>query len=117
MSAGIKNSYGKVTFDDSCIATLAGISATECYGLVGMAEKNVGETLAKIFKSDSLKKGVIVKTDGSENVVVELRINAQYGVSLVAVAENIIEKVKYSVEKDTGLNVESVNIVVSGIEV
>jgi len=117
MGAVLKNNYGKITYEDDYIATIAGISATECYGLVGMSDKHIGDAIANFFNSSNLKRGVKIKTDGSDNITVELYINVKYGVSLSAVAENIIDKVKYSVEKDTGLNVDSVDIVVQGIEV
>jgi uncharacterized alkaline shock family protein YloU len=117
MSAILKNNYGKIMYEDDYIATIAGISATECYGLVGMSDKHIGETITNFFSGGSLKRGVKIKTDGSDNIIVELYINVKYGVSLSAVAENIIDKVKYSIEKDTGLNVASVDIIVQGIEV
>jgi uncharacterized alkaline shock family protein YloU len=116
MSAVLKNNYGKIIYDENSLAAIAGISATECYGLVGMSEKNVADMLANLFKSDNVKKGVKIKADGSENIFIELYVTVKYGVSLSAVAENIIDKVKYSVEKDTGLNVASVDIIVQGIQ-
>jgi len=117
MGATLKNDFGTVSYTDNTIALIAGVSATESYGLVGMSQKSVTDMLAGLFRSDNLKKGVDVITDHSENVVIKLYITVKYGVSLAAVAENIIEKVKYSVEKETGLNVESVDIVVQGIQV
>lgn len=117
MSAIVKNKFGSITYNESFIATIAGVSATECYGLVGMSQKNITEMITNLFKGDNLQKGVRIKTDESENVVIELYITVKYGVSLAAVAENIIDKVKYSVEKDTGLNVTSVDIIVQGIQV
>jgi len=117
MSASLKVGLGTVTYGEDYIASIAGYNALECYGLVGMSQKNISEMVANLFKGDNLKKGVKVKTDGSENVVVELYITVKYGVSLSAVAENIIDKVKYSVEKETGLNVQSVDIIVQGIQI
>lgn len=117
MSAVLKNNYGKITYEDSYLATVAGINATECYGLVGMSDKHLGDTIKNLFSGSNLSKGVKVKTDGSENVIVELYITVKYGVSLAAVAENIIDKIKYSIEKETGLNVASVDIIVQGIQV
>ena len=117
MSAVLKNNYGKISYDDRCISVIAGIAATECYGLVGMSQKNIAEAITNLFKSGDLEKGVHIKADGSDNIVVELYITVKYGVSLSAVAENIIDKVKYSIEKETGLHVNSVDIVVQGIQV
>lgn len=117
MGATLKNQYGKIDFTDNTIALIAGVNATESYGLVGMSQKSMTDMIAGLFRGDNLQKGVAVETDGSENIVIKLFITVKYGVSLAAVAENIIEKVKYSVEKETGLNVNSVDIVVQGIQV
>ncbi len=117
MSATLKIDLGKIIYDEDYIASIAGYSALECYGLVGMSQKNMSEMFTNLFKGDNLKKGVKIKTDGSENIIIELYITVKYGVSLSAVAENIIDKVKYSVEKETGLNVQSVDIIVQGIQI
>ncbi len=117
MAATLKNNYGKITYQDDYLSTIAGLNAVECYGLVGMAQKKIADQIVDVFKNDNLRKGVKIKTDGSENVVVQLFITVKYGVTLSAVAENIIDKVKYAIEKDTGLNVSSVDIVVQGIQV
>ena len=117
MSATLKTDLGKIEYNEPYIASIAGYSALECYGLVGMSQKNITEMISNLFKGDNLKKGVKLKTDGSENVIVELYITVKYGVSLAAVAENIIDKVKYSIEKETGLNVQSVDIIVQGIQI
>lgn len=118
MSATVADEYGKVTYADSVIAFIAGQSAAECYGLVGMAQRSLGEGITSIFKSDAAaaSKGVEVQTDGSDVVLIKLFVTVKYGVSLAAVAENVIDKVKYNVENDTGLKVKSVDIVVQGIQ-
>ena len=113
MSATLKTDLGKIEYNEPYIASIAGYSALECYGLVGMSQKNITEMISNLFKGDNLKKGVKIKTDGSENVIVELYITVKYGVSLAAVAD----KVKYSIEKETGLNVQSVDIIVQGIQI
>ncbi len=118
MSAILKNDMGKIIFADSYLTAIVGTSASECYGIVGMSDRNVGTSILNAFKNDSgVSKGVRVITDETENVKIELYVTVRYGVTLSTVAENIIDKVKYSVEKETGLNVEHVNIVVQGIEV
>lgn len=116
MSATVTNEYGQVTYDDSVIAFIAGQSAAECYGLVGLAQRNIGEGFSNIFKGSNASKGVEVETDGSDVVSVKLYVTVKYGVSLAAVAENVIDKVKYNIENDTGLKVKSVDIVVQGIQ-
>jgi uncharacterized alkaline shock family protein YloU len=89
----------------------------ECYGIVGMANKNATDGIVSLLKLDNLKRGVRVRTDETENVSVELYIVVKYGVSISAVAANIIDTVKYSLENMTGLNVQNVDVVVQGIKI
>ena len=39
MPARTNNDYGYINIDDSVIATIAGLSAMESYGIVGMASQ------------------------------------------------------------------------------
>lgn len=40
-----------------------------------------------------------------------------YGVSILAVSDNLIDNVKYKLEQFTGLEVEEINIFVEGVRV
>ena len=40
-----------------------------------------------------------------------------YGVSISAMADNLISNVKYKVEEFTGLTIEKINILVEGVRV
>ena len=117
MSAVLKTSIGKITYSEDFIGKVAGINAMECYGIVGMANKNASDGIVNLLKLDNLKRGVRVRTDETENISVELYIVVKYGVSISAVAANIIDTVKYSLESSTGLNVENVDVVVQGIKI
>ncbi len=110
------NKYGYVNIDDNVIATIAGLSAMESYGIVGMASKSATDGFFELLKWDNLSKGVKVSTEGNE-VVINLHVILEYGVRISVVAENIIEKVKFNVENLTGLTVNKVNVYVQGIRV
>ena len=116
MPAKTNNEYGYVNIDDNVIATIAGLSAMECYGIVGMASKNATEGFFELLKWENLSKGVKVNTKGNE-VQIDLYVILQYGVRISVVASNIIEKVKYNVENLTGLKVEKINVFVQGVKV
>lgn len=117
MSATVSNGYGKITYEDNALSLLSGRAAAECYGLTGIANQGVGTGLTNFFRGANASKGVEVKEDGSNVISIKLYVTARYGVSLPAVAENVIEKVKYTIENETGLTVDSVDIVVQSIEV
>jgi uncharacterized alkaline shock family protein YloU len=45
----------------------------------------------------------------------DFHIIVSYGVSIMAVADNLVETVKYRVEDFTGLEVQKVNVYVEGV--
>jgi len=117
MSAVLQTNAGEIIYSDDYIASIAGFSATECYGVVGMSAKKVWDSVADVHGKENLKKGVKVYTDQTNSVKIELHIVVEYGTSISALGNSIIQTVRYNVEKDTGLNVKDVNVVISGIRV
>ena len=58
MSIKINNEIGDITIKTDVIATIAAVSAMECYGLVGMTYKSAKSGLAKILKGEDRKSVV-----------------------------------------------------------
>ncbi len=117
MSAVLHNNAGDIIYSDDFIASIAGFAATECYGVVGMTAKKVWDSVADILGKENVKKGVKVSTDQSNAVKIELYIVVEFGTSIAALGNSIIQTVRYNVEKMTGLTVKDINVVVSGIRV
>lgn len=116
MAAKIQNELGYISIDNNVIATIAGLSAMESYGIVGMASKNTTDGLFELLKWENLTKGIKVNTEDN-TVLIDLYVILEYGVKISTVADNIIEKVKFNVENLTGLEVSRVNVFVQGIRV
>lgn len=120
MSIERRTKIGTVTIDDNVIATIAGLSAIECYGIVGMAAKNVTDGIFGLLKKESLTKGInifnISKSD-DDYIDIELHVIVSYGTNIAAISDTLIETVKYSVENITDIKVNSVNVIVEGIRV
>ena len=116
MSAKLENEYGMITIENEVIARIAGIAAVECYGIVGMAAKNVKDGFVQLLKKESLTKGIKLRV--VENTIsIDLHIIIEYGTNISTIADNIISTVKYKVEDVTGLDVEDVNIFVDGVRI
>ncbi len=111
-----QNSYGKIEFSDEFLSNLAGVATMDCYGIVGMASQNAMDGIVELLKGENLNKGVKITTQDS-NVSIHLFVIVEYGVSISAVASNVIDTVKYRVEKFTGLSVDRVDVTVNGIRV
>ncbi len=116
MSAKMKNDYGTISIDESVLATIAGLSAMECYGLVGMSNRGAADGLAELLRREHLTKGVKVHTE-DDNIFVDLHIIVQFGTKISEVANNIIERVRYTIENLTGMKVKKININVEGVRV
>ncbi|NLO83453.1 MAG: Asp23/Gls24 family envelope stress response protein [Clostridiales bacterium] len=116
MAAKKKNLLGEIIISDEVIAMLAGISAMECYGIVGMASKRATDGIVELLGFENLTRGVKVQTQ-DDAVYINLYIIVEYGISIATVARNVIETVKYNIENFTGMTVKRVDITVEGIRV
>lgn len=107
-------SQDQIIFSDEVIAELAGLAAIESYGVVGMADPSWTRSVSRLLTHRHLKKGVKVKRQNGK-ITVELNVIIEYGVNLVEVSKNLIERVTYEINRHTGLEVGSVEVIVRGI--
>ena len=107
---------GNIYIDNDVIAQYAGTVAVECFGVVGMAGVNVKDGIVSLLKKDNITKGIAVSLKNNK-LILDFHIIVSYGVSISAVADNLIDNVKYKVEEFTGLEIEKVNIFVGGVRV
>lgn len=116
MKGFMNTNIGEITIDTEVIAQYAGSSAIECFGVVGMASVNMKDGFVKLLKRDNLSHGVTIAIE--DNIItINLHIIVAYGISVSAVAENLITNVKYKVEEFTGMDVKRLNIFVEGVRV
>jgi len=116
MGKEIPNEYGIIDIAEEVIATIAGVAAIECYGLVGMAPRKFADGIGELVGRDSLSKGIEVKIENNE-VQIDIYIVVSYGTRISEVALNVMNKVRYAVENMTGLKVVKVNVNVQGVKV
>ncbi len=116
MKGRINTELGDIVISPDVIAMYAGSVAVECFGIVGMAAVNMKDGLVKLLKKESLKHGINV-TLKDNKISLDFHVIVSYGVSILAVADNLISNVKYRVEEFTGLEIERINILVEGVRV
>jgi uncharacterized alkaline shock family protein YloU len=113
----IETPLGTVTIAEEVIATVAGIAAMDCYGLVGMASrKQVKDSLTELLGRDNPGRGVEVRLV-DDDVNVDLYIIVSYGTNIYEVAQNVRDKVRYVLNESVGIAVDRVNILVQGVRV
>lgn len=116
MKGHMSTQLGNITIDLGVIARYAGSMAVECFGIVGMAYVSMTDGLTKLLKGDSLTQGVNVAINDNK-LTISFHVIVVYGVSISAVADNLIHNVKYKIEEFTGMEVEKINIYVEGVRV
>lgn len=107
---------GNISIDNEVIALYAGSVAMECFGIVGMAGINVKDGFVKLLKKDSMTRGIHISIKNNK-LTLNFHVIVAYGVSILAVTDNLISNVKYKVEEFTGIEIEKINIFVEGVRV
>ena len=116
MDCKFQTGLGVVTVNEEVLLKVAGYTALECYGIVGMAAKRTTDGFVQLMGRENLGRGVRIRA-AADSVDVDLFIIVEYGVSISTVAANIIDTVKYRIEHLTGVKVGSVNVCVEDIRV
>lgn len=114
MAILIDSEYGQVTIANDVIASIAGAVATNSYGVVGMASKNRKDGIVNLLKFDNMAKGVKVSAEDG-GIVITMHIMVEYGVNIKAICDSIIHNVEYKVEKNVGLKVKKVEVIVESV--
>lgn len=116
MKGHINTNVGQILIENEVLAEYAGSAAVESFGVVGMASVSMKDGFVKLLRRDSISHGVNVIIENNR-IFIDLHIIVAYGISISAVAENLISNVKYKVEEFTGMKIEKINVLVEGVRV
>jgi len=113
-----ETSLGKIEVSATAIASLASQAVLECYGVVGMATKDLASGIIGILQLASHRRGVKVNINiNGGRIVVDLYVVIEYGTRIATVARNVQSVVKYTLEKALGAPVVAVNVHVQDLRV
>ncbi len=108
---------GKIEISPTAIASIASQAVLECYGVVGMTSRTLRNGLADILHpAESHRRGVEVKLV-EDQVAIDLYVIIEYGVRVSEVAQNIMECVRFNLEKTLGVPIAEVNVHVQGLRI
>ncbi len=111
----LENHMGVIEISEEYFANLVGQSASECFGVAGMVATTASQGIRSVIPNqDVTDKGVRVKIINGR-LVIDLHIIVTYGVNISAIVKSIVNKVHYTVEEATGLEVAKVNVYVDGM--
>jgi uncharacterized alkaline shock family protein YloU len=107
---------GRIEVSPNAIASLAAQASLECYGVVGMASPNFVNGLAELLHIEQRNRGVQVHFD-EEQITIDLFVILQYGTRISTVADEMMQSVKFNVERALGRKLKAVNVHVQGLRV
>ena len=112
----IENHLGIVEISKEYFSSLIGNAASSCFGVAGMANSNAKQNIRSFFfrTRQYIDQGVNVLKD-ADRLIIELHIIISFGLNISAIVKSIVNKVRYTVEEATGLEVKKVNVFVDSM--
>ena len=106
---------GAVVIARNVYTNIAGVAASNCFGVKGMAVRSMTDGLVHLLRKESMSKGVRVQFHEDDTISIDLHIMVDHGVNLAAVGASIISEVRYVVNKCTGTQVRAVNVYIDSM--
>ena len=104
---------GVIEITNDVFMCIVGDAASSCFGVKGMASRDSG--VWQLLRRESMSKGVNVRFDEDNSLIVDLHIVVDHGVNLSALSESIIAEVGYKVTAATGVPVSQVNVFIDSM--
>lgn len=108
----LSSPLGRISISHDAVAHIVGRVAAEAYGVVGMAPRNPRDRLTR----DRLRQGITVGGSAEDGVTIELSVVVEYGLNLAEVASTLRNRVRYEVERLTGLPVAEVEVRIQDVK-
>ncbi len=112
----LENHLGTIDISGEYFACLIGNAASSCFGVAGMCKASAKQGIRGFFsKKPHLDEGVSVRVE-NRKLIIDLHITVLHGINIAAITKSIVNKVRYTVETATGLEVKRVNVYVDGMK-
>ena len=112
-SPSLSSPLGRISISNEAVAHIVGRIAAEAYGVVGMVARNPRE---RLLTRDRLRQGISVTGSAEEGIAIELSVVVEYGLNLAEVASTLRNRVRYEVERLTGLRVAEVEVRIQDVK-
>ena len=112
----IQNDRGAIEITNEVFTLISGYAATNCFGVKGMAFRNMKDGIVSLLKRENMSKGVKATFEDGQ-VSIEIHIIVEHGVNISTVCQSIMTEIRYNVERLTRIPVKNVNVCVDSIMV
>lgn len=110
----IQKDKGIIDISNEVFTVISGYVATNCFGVKGMAQRNMKDGIVGLLKKENMARGVKISFE-DDRVVIEIHIVVEHGVNIPAVCQSIMSEVRYNVERLTKVKVKEVNVCVDSM--
>jgi len=114
VAVGVDRERGRLEVLEPAVAAVAGHAALGCYGVMGMAARNLRDGVFTLVRRENMHRGVEIRRL-AEGLVIDLYVVVQYGTRIQEVAHNLQETVKFALERAVQVPVIEVNVTVQGV--
>ena len=107
---------GRVEIAETAIVSVIHEAVLGCYGVVELGTRSLQSPLRRRFFGNDPARGISITQD-EEHLQIELSIVVEYGTPIFTVAQNVMQTVKFQVERLLAMTVDRVNVNVDGLRV
>ena len=111
----LSNEKGLISITGDVFTNIAGMAATSCFGVKGMAGRSKDGGALQLLRRESMSKGVFTHFNDDDSLSLELHIGVDSGVNISTVCRSIMKEVSYKVANATGVPVKSVDVFVDTV--
>jgi uncharacterized alkaline shock family protein YloU len=104
---------GRVAITDAALAQIVGLTAAECYGVVGMSS---ARRLGRLLSRDRPRRGIEISGE-ADGISIALHVVVEHGLNLAEVASTVRSRVAYEVQRMTGLEIAAVEVHIEAVKV
>jgi uncharacterized alkaline shock family protein YloU len=116
MASETGGQLGRIEVSPRAVAAVVAEAVMGCYGVVGMAPRNLRDGLDVILHRDSLDRGIRVRMhEGRFNI--DVYVVVEYGTRIREVGKNVADAVRFAIEKSLGIGVDTVTVNIQGLRV
>ncbi len=103
---------GRVAITGDAVAQIVGLTAAECYGVVGTTTTG---RLGRLLARDRTTRGIEVSGD-EHGLSISLHVVVEHGLNLAEVASTVRNRVAYEVGRMTGLEISAVEVHIDAVK-
>jgi uncharacterized alkaline shock family protein YloU len=107
MSKQGEGAIGRIEVSPHAVATVVAEAVARCYGVVGMAHRELPRGLETILRRNHMPRGIRVRQRAGR-LTIEVFIMVEYGTRIREVGRNVAESIQFAVQGSLGVPVEQV---------